>query len=90
MAETSELHGARRCVFCRMSTPHRFAALPMCAICRDQSYDFLWASGVQAWIAVAGGLTGSYFVAEEILLFIVLVLVKHRIRPPWERSPRGH
>jgi hypothetical protein len=42
-----------RCVFCRMRTTHRFAKLPMCEICRDQSYDFLWASLVQAAAALA-------------------------------------
>ena len=76
----------RRCTFCRMRTSHRFARLPMCAICRDQSYDFLWASLVQALVAVVGGLSASFFVIEEVLLFTVLVLVKHRIQPPWERA----
>ncbi len=84
MVETREEHTSRF-VFCRMTTPHRFVGLAMCAICRDQSYDFLWASAVQAAVALAGVLGGVYFVAEEVLLFTVLVLVKHRLQPPWER-----
>jgi hypothetical protein len=82
---TEEIAGAR-CVLCRMHTPHRWLRLPLCAICRDQSYDFLWASGVQGVIALAGGLSGGYLVLEEVLLFAVLVLVKHRIPPPWGRE----
>jgi hypothetical protein len=69
-----------------MSTPYRFVGLPMCPICRDQSYDFLWASLVQTIVVVAGGMSGFFFVVDEALLFTVLVLVKHRIRPPWERA----
>jgi len=86
MSETGQTESSLRCLFCRMRTPHRFAGLPMCAICRDQSYDFLWASLVQALVAVVGGLSTFFFVIEEVLLFTVLVLVKHRIRPPWERA----
>ena len=75
-----------KCVFCRMPTDLRFLKLPMCPICRDQSYDFLWASAVQGIVAVLGGLSAYYFVMEEVLLFTVLVLVKHRVAPPWERG----
>ena len=76
---------ALQCLFCRMSTTIRFLRLPMCSICRDQFYDFLWASGVQAVVASAFRLGGLFFLVEEVLLFSVLVLVKHRIPPPWER-----
>jgi len=75
-----------RCLFCRMPTPHRWLGAPLCAICRDQSYDFLWASAVQAVIALIGGMSGWTFVLDEVLLFAVLVLVKHRIGTPWEAS----
>ena len=75
----------RRCVFCRMPTELRFLRLPMCSICRDQTYDFIWASGVNAAVAWPAGLSGRYFVVEEALLFVVLVIVKHRVPAPWGR-----
>jgi hypothetical protein len=75
-----------KCLFCRMPTQHRFLGMPLCAICRDQMYDFLWASGVQAGLVAAGLLGGVTFVAEEVLLFFVLVFVKHRLPPPWQRT----
>jgi hypothetical protein len=75
--ETSPLR-ISRCVFCRMPTPERFLRLPMCAICRDQFYDFLWASGVNAGVGLPAGLSGRWFVVEEALMFVVLVFVKHR------------
>lgn len=80
---TEHGHDARRCVFCRMHSGVRFLLLPMCGICRDQAYDFLWASGVQALLVAAGMLSGTTFLVEEVLLFTVLVVVKHRIQPPW-------
>lgn len=73
----------RRCLFCRMSSDILFLGLPMCEICRDQAYDFLWASGVQAFLVAVGLITGLTFVLEEVLLFAALVVVKHRIQPPW-------
>jgi hypothetical protein len=30
-------------------------------------------------------LGGLVFLVEELLLFAVLVVVKHRLTPPWER-----
>lgn len=72
-----------RCLFCRMRCRTRFLRVSMCAICRDQAYDFLWVSGVQGVLAAVGLLSGVLFVVEELLLFAVLVLVKHRIQPPW-------
>jgi hypothetical protein len=69
-----------------MPSMSRFLRIPVCAICRDQLYDFLWASAVQAVVVVAFQLGGFVFVVEEVLLFSVLVLVKHRVTPPWERG----
>lgn len=62
-----------------MQTELRFAGIATCAICRDQLYDFAWVSVVQALVAFAFGLGGLFFLVEEILLFAVLVFVKHRI-----------
>jgi hypothetical protein len=69
-----------------MKSVGRFLRIPVCAICRDQLYDFMWASGVQAVVALAFNLGGIVFLVEEVLLFSVLVLVKHRVTPPWGRE----
>ncbi len=87
MPKSTDNEAHFRCVFCRMDTAGRFRKLPMCLICREQAYDFLWVSLVQALVVLVGGLSGFFFFVEEVLLFIVLVLVKHRITPPWERCP---
>ncbi len=79
-----------KCVFCRMPTVHRWLGLALCRICRDQVYDFAWASGVQIVVVLVGGMSGLFFVLDEILLFTVLVLVKHRIPPPWDRDGATH
>ena len=84
--QSPELPAAARCPFCRMPTDLRFARIPTCAICRDQLYDFVWVSAVQAVVAVVFGLGGLFFLIEEILLFAVLIFVRHRIPPPWERD----
>ena len=73
-----------RCLFCRMRSRIRFLGIVMCAICRDQAYDFLWVSGVQGILVAIGLLSGTVFIVEEVLLFAVLVIIKHRIKPPWE------
>lgn len=73
------------CLFCRMQTELRFLRLPVCSICRDQLYDFSWVSVVQGSVVLAGGLSGFFFLVEEVLLFAVLVFVKHRVPPPWGR-----
>ncbi len=86
MSESSGPGAVRRCPFCRMPTELRFARLSVCPICRDQLYDFLWASVVQTLVAVAFGLGGLFFVVEEVLLFAVLVFAKHRLPPSWARS----
>ncbi len=74
------------CLFCRMDTSFRLLRVPLCTICRDQVYDFAWVTIVQLVVWLSGGIDGYTFVIEEVLLFIVLVIVKHRIPPPWEGS----
>ena len=76
---------AWRCVFCRMDTRERVARLPLCAICLEQSNDFIWVSAVQVLLLLAGAIDGLFFVIEEALLFFVLVVVKHRIPSLLER-----
>ena len=73
-----------KCLFCRMNTTLRFLRLDVCEICRDQVYDFLWVSVVQAIVTVVFALGGLFFIMEEVLLFAVLVIVKHRFPPPWQ------
>ncbi len=74
-----------RCLFCFMQTPVRWLGMPLCTICRDQLYDFMWVSVVQIFVWILGGIDGLFFVIDEILLFVVLVIVKHRIPLPWTR-----
>lgn len=74
----------KRCVFCWMHTDLNWLHLPLCPICRDQLYDFVWVSGVQVALFLTGGINGLFFLMEEVLLFTALVLIKHRIKPPWE------
>ena len=78
-----------KCLFCRMNTTLRYMRLNVCEICRDQLYDFLWVSGVQALVTVAFDLGGLVFLVQEILLFLVLIVVKHRLPPPWQRDHAG-
>ena len=84
---TEAVEQAAGCPFCRMRSVGRFLRIPVCAICRDQLYDFIWASGVQLAVVLAFNLGGVVFLVEEVLLFAVLVLVKHRVNPPWEKGP---
>ena len=72
-----------RCWFCLMQTSIRWLGIPLCPICRDQFYDFLWVSVVQALFWAFGLINGWFFVIDEIALFIVLVIVKHRVPVPW-------
>lgn len=74
-----------RCRFCRMRTGVRLFRIPVCAICRDQVQDFVWVSGLQGSLVAVGLLGGLQFVVEEILLFAVLVLVKHRLPAIFDR-----
>ncbi len=68
-----------------MRSSLRWMGIPICAICRDQLYDFVWVSAVQTIVWMLGGIDGWFFVIDEILLFLVLVVVKHRLPAPWEQ-----
>lgn len=70
-----------------MSDSHRWLGIPMCPICRDQFYDFLWVSVVQTIVWLLGGIDGWFFVVDEVLLFLVLVVIKHRVPVPWNNQP---
>ena len=78
-----------RCLFCRMHTGVRLFGIPVCGICRDQVQDFVWVSAAQGTLVAAGFLSGLQFLTEEILLFAVLVLVKHRLPSLFERFIRS-
>jgi len=78
--------GKLRCWFCRMKNPSRWLGIPLCPICRDQMYDFLWVTLVQTIIWMFGGISGLFFVIDELLLFFVLIIIKHRIPLPWEQG----
>jgi len=78
-----------RCRFCRMHTGVRLFRVPVCHICRDQLQDFVWASGIQATLVGVGLLSGVQFLAEELLLFGALVLVKHRLPSIFDRFVEG-
>lgn len=72
--------------FCFTRTSMRWLGIPLGPICRDQLYDFLSVSVVQAMAWMFGGIDGLFFVIDEILLFLVLVVIKHRIPAPWEKA----
>jgi hypothetical protein len=74
-----------RCLFCRMGTGVRLFRIPVCAICRDQLQDFVWVSLVLLVLVPTGFISGAQFVVEELLLFAVLVLVKHRLPSIFDR-----
>lgn len=74
-----------RCLFCRMHTGVRLFRIPVCPICRDQLQDFVWVSGIQGSLVAAGFISGLQFAVEEVLLFSVLVLVKHRLPSIFDR-----
>ena len=76
----------KTCVFCRMRTDIRYMRLNLCEICRDQLYDFMWVSLVQGLVTLIFSLGGLFFVVEEILLFSVLIIVKHHVPPAWQRD----
>ena len=73
------------CPFCRMRTTRRLLRLPLCEICLEQTNDFFWVSLVQVALLAAGAIDGLFFVIEEPLLFFVLVGVKHRLPPLFDR-----
>jgi len=72
-----------------MHTGVRLFRVPVCHICRDQLQDFVWASGIQATLVGVGLLSGVQFLAEELLLFGALVLVKHRLPSIFDRFVEG-
>jgi hypothetical protein len=68
-----------------MGTGVRLFRIPVCAICRDQVQDFVWVSIVLLALVPTGFISGVQFVVEELLLFGVLVLVKHRLPRIFDR-----
>ena len=68
-----------KCPFCRMQTTRRLFRVPLCPICLEQSNDFVWVSAVQLVLLAGGAIDGWFFVAEEVLLFFVLIVIKHRL-----------
>jgi hypothetical protein len=68
-----------------MPTGVRMFHVPLCAICRDQLQDFVWVSLVLLTLVPTGFISGTQFVVEEVLLFAVLVLVKHRLPTIFDR-----
>jgi hypothetical protein len=74
-----------RCPFCRMATGVRLFRMPVCPICRDQVQDFVWVSGIQGALVAGGIISGLQFAVEEVLLFVVLVVVKHRLPSIFDR-----
>jgi hypothetical protein len=74
-----------RCPFCRMHTGVKLFRIPVCQICHDQVQDFVWVSGIQGSLVAVGFLSGLQFAVEELLLFAVLVLVKHRLPSLFDR-----
>lgn len=68
-----------------MHTGVRLFRIPVCHICRDQLQDFVWVSGIQGLLVAAGFIGGLQFAVEEVLLFGVLVLVKHRMSSIFDR-----
>ena len=68
-----------------MSTSVRTLRVALCEICRDQVNDFIWVSLVQVLLLAIGLIDGLFFVAEEVLLFIVLIVIKHKLPPVLDR-----
>ena len=76
------------CLFCRMRTGVRLFQMPLCHICQDQMQDFVWVSAIQGSLVAAGFISGLQFAIEEVLLFGILVLVKHRLPMIFDRFVR--
>jgi hypothetical protein len=68
-----------------MHTGIRLFRIPVCGICRDQLQDFVWVSLIQGLLVAAGFISGLQFAVEEVLLFGILVLVKHRVPGVFDR-----
>ena len=89
MSEQNSLDQAWRCLFCRMHTGVRLFRIPVCEICRDQVQDFVWVSVLQLLLVLVGFTTVTQFIVEEVLLFVVLVLVKHQLPNLFDRFTEG-
>ena len=74
-----------RCLFCRMHTGVKLFSIPVCRICQDQVQDFVLVSGILGALVAAGFISGLQFAVEELLLFGVLVLIKHRLPGIFDR-----
>ncbi len=81
VTETTERSLPWKCLFCRMATGKRVLRAPLCAICWEQLNDFIWVSFVQVIFLAVGAIDGLFFVVEELLLFFVLIVIKHRVPP---------
>ena len=81
MSKTTEQSLPWKCLFCRMATGKRVLHAPLCAICWEQVNDFIWVSLVQVVLLALGVINGLFFVVEEVLLFCVLIVIKHRVPP---------
>lgn len=85
MSESDRTERPWRCLFCRMPTVVRLFRIPVCPICEDQIHDFVWVSVVLFALVPTGFVSGTQFLVEELLLFGVLVLVKHRLPSIFDR-----
>jgi hypothetical protein len=85
VSESQRAKAPWRCLFCRMRTGVRLLRIPVCGICHDQIQDFVWVSVVLLALVPTGFISGAQFVVEEVLLFAVLVLVKHRLPRAFDR-----
>ena len=85
MSESARDEAPWRCLFCHMRTGVRLFRISVCAICRDQVQDFVWVSVVLLALVPTGFISGVQFVVEALLLFGVLVLVKHRLPSIFDR-----
>ncbi len=85
MSDLAQDEAPWRCPFCRMPTGVRLFRIPVCTICQDQLQDFVWVSVVLLALVPTGFISGAQFVVEELLLFGVLVLVKHRLPSIFDR-----
>ena len=79
---------ASTCPFCGMKSTRRLFRIPLCPICLEQSNDFVWVSAVQLVLLLAGVIDGLFFAIEELLLFFVLIVIKHRMPPILDRFTR--
>lgn len=85
MADSSIEARPWRCLFCRMRTAVKLFRIPLCGICQDQFQDFILVSGILSALVAAGFISGLQFAVEELLMFAVLVLVKHRLPTLFDR-----